>query len=250
MLSKPQDKQQISLFFSLESTLDSRHGLFILSHKIDWAMFEKEFSPLYCPDNGRPAKPIRLMVGLLMLKHIRNLSDESVVEQWSENAYYQYFCGQQEFLCKLPCEASELVHFRHRIGEPGVELILKESIRINGDDSQEKDIYIDTTVQEKNITFPTDDKLEKNHQEVSKNSKRAGFDIKANLHTHDKETLLRPAFSTSSQEQGKSPKSRQESKNACRQASSGCGKKTASQRTGLHRSAQYVQKSIGTKEER
>lgn len=161
MLSKPQDKQQISLFFSLESTLDSRHGLFILSHKIDWDMFEKEFSPLYCPDNGRPAKPIRLMVGLLMLKHIRNLSDESVVEQWSENAYYQYFCGQQEFLCKLPCEASELVHFRHRIGEPGVELILKESIRINGDDSQEKDIYIDTTVQEKNITFPTDDKLAK-----------------------------------------------------------------------------------------
>lgn len=80
-------------------------------------MFEKEFSHLYCPDNGRPAKPIRLMVGLLMLKHIRNLSDESLVEKWSENAYYQYFCGQRDFLCKEPCEASELVHFRHRIGE-------------------------------------------------------------------------------------------------------------------------------------
>lgn len=64
-------------------------------------------------------------------------------------------------MCKLPCEASELVHFRHRIGERGVELILKESIRINGDDSQDKDIYIDTTVQEKNITYPTDDKLAK-----------------------------------------------------------------------------------------
>src|SRR5690606_18899740 len=113
------------------------------------------FSPLYCPDNGRPAKPLRLMVGLLILKHVRNLSDESVVEQWSENIYYQYFCGAQEFLPSEPCAASELVHFRHRIGEEGIELILKESIRINGKDGEDKDVYFDTTVQEKNITFPT-----------------------------------------------------------------------------------------------
>ncbi|MGY4384648.1 hypothetical protein ACVWYN_001674 [Pedobacter sp. UYP24] len=87
--------------------------------------------------NGRPAKPIRLMVGLLILKHIRNISDESVVEQWSENLYYQYFCGFQEFVASAPCEASELVHFRKRIGESGIELIFKESIRINGDDSND-----------------------------------------------------------------------------------------------------------------
>lgn len=161
MLSKSQNQSQGSLFFSLESTLNPNHPLFILAEKVDWAMFEQAFSPLYCSDHGRPAKPIRLMVGLLMLKHIRNLSDESVVEQWTENIYYQYFCGQQEFLCKEPCAASELVHFRHRIGEEGIELIFKESIRINGDDSEDKDIYIDTTVQEKNITFPTDDKLAK-----------------------------------------------------------------------------------------
>ncbi len=60
-------------------------------------MFERVFSPLYCPDIGRPAKPDRLMVGLLILKHIRDLSDESVVKQWSENNYYQYFCGEQVF---------------------------------------------------------------------------------------------------------------------------------------------------------
>ena len=60
-----------------------------------------------------------------------------------------------------PCASSELVHFRHRIGEEGVELIFKESVRINGDDANDKDIYIDTTVQEKNITYPTDDKLTK-----------------------------------------------------------------------------------------
>src|SRR5690606_12607857 len=50
---------------------------------------------------------------------------------------------------------------RKRIGEWGVELILKESIRINGPDSDEDSVNIDTTVQEKNITFPTDAKLHK-----------------------------------------------------------------------------------------
>ncbi len=96
-----------------------------------------------------------------MLKHIRNLSDEMVVEQWSENTYFQYFTGENSFVSGLPCEASELVHFRKRIGESGVELILKESIRINGKDAEDTNVNIDTTVQEKNITFPTDAKLHK-----------------------------------------------------------------------------------------
>jgi IS5 family transposase len=161
MLAKPKIENQSSFFFTLEDTLSQKHPLYILSNRVDWKLFDKEFSPLYCEDNGRPAKPIRLMVGLLILKHIRNISDESVVEQWAENLYYQYFCGQQEFSSSEPCEASELVHFRKRIGEPGIELILKESIRINGDDSNDGQVSIDTTVQEKNITFPTDAKLHK-----------------------------------------------------------------------------------------
>jgi len=154
------DNQQ-RLFFSLEDTLNQRHPLYILANKVDWALFEREFSPLYCPDNGCPAKPIRLMVGLLILKHVRNLSDESVVEQWSENNYYQYFCGNQDFVPIAPCASSELVHFRHRIGERGIELIFKESIRLNGKDGEEGNISADTTVQEKNITYPTDNKLQR-----------------------------------------------------------------------------------------
>ena len=100
--------------------------------------------------------PIRLMVSLLILKHLRNLSDESMVEQWAENAYYQYFSGAVFFTPGSPCEASELVHFRNRIGAEGIELILKESIRINGKDGKEDKASVDTTVQEKNITYPTD----------------------------------------------------------------------------------------------
>jgi len=159
MLPKKKDRTQGSMFFGLEDTLNQKHPIYILANKVNWQLFEDSFTPLYCSDNGRPAKPIRLMVGLLILKHLRNISDESVVEQWSENVYYQYFCGQKEFIPVEPCEASELVHFRHRIGESGIELILKESIRINGNDSHDSTASIDTTVQEKNITFPTDSKL-------------------------------------------------------------------------------------------
>lgn len=161
MLAKPKQRNQNSFFFSLEDTLNQKHPLYILSNKVNWQLFEEEFKSLYCENNGRPAKPIRLMVGLLILKHIRNISDESVVEQWTENLYYQYFCGQQEFSSSAPCEASELVHFRKRIGESGIELIFKESIRINGNDSNDDEVSVDTTVQEKNITFPTDAKLHK-----------------------------------------------------------------------------------------
>jgi len=159
MLPKKKDTTQGSMFFGLEDTLNQKHPMYILAHQVDWQLFENSFTPLYCLDNGRPAKPIRLMVGLLILKHLRNISDESVVEQWSENVYYQYFCGETEFVPVEPCEASELVHFRHRIGEVGIELIFKESIRINGNDSHDSTASIDTTVQEKNITFPTDSKL-------------------------------------------------------------------------------------------
>ena len=76
------------------------------------------------------------MVSLLMLKHIRNISDESVIEQWFENIYYQYFSGGKLYCCGAPCKAGELVHFRNLIGTEGVDLILKESIRVNGKDGQ------------------------------------------------------------------------------------------------------------------
>ena len=160
MLSKKQFTGQLGFYSTFEEQLSHSHPLYILANKINWVLFEEAFARLYS-EEGRPAKPIRLMVSLLMLKHIRNISDESVVEQWFENIYYQYFSGEKSYACGAPCEASELVHFRHRIGEKGIELIFRESIRVNGNDSNDPHVSVDTTVQEKNITYPTDDKLYK-----------------------------------------------------------------------------------------
>ena len=177
--------KQLSMFSSLEDMLSHQHPLFQLSNKINWECFENAFSPLYCNTNGRPAHPIRLMCGLLILKHLRNVSDEMVVSQWSENAYYQYFCGGLEFMPKQPCDASELVHFRNRIGEKGMELILAESIRVNTDHDNEDHFdtaFIDSTVQEKNITYPTDAKL---HKKIIKNVLKI---------VHDKSLPLRQSY--------------------------------------------------------
>ena len=120
--------------------------------------------PLYSRDNGRSGKPIRMMCGLLFLKHLRDLSDESVVEQKRENTYYQYFCGMEEFTPGLLCASSEMVRFRHRIGTEGMKLIFQESIRVNNeknDKRHHRTAFIDFTMQEKNITYLTDAKLHK-----------------------------------------------------------------------------------------
>ena len=114
--------------------------------------------PLYAA-SGRPAKPVRLMVGLLILKQLENLSDERVVEIWVQNPYFQAFCGQQRFTWKLPCDPSDLTYFRHRIGEDGVRKIFEVSVTLHGDKAKEEEVVVDSTVQEKNTTFPTDTKL-------------------------------------------------------------------------------------------
>lgn len=86
-----------SFFSSLSDMLNQSHPLYQLADKIDWGKFETAFDPLYYQDKSRPGKQICLMCGLLILKHLRNLSDGYLVEQWSNNAYYQYFCGMQDF---------------------------------------------------------------------------------------------------------------------------------------------------------
>jgi IS5 family transposase len=161
MLKPTINSPQMGMFGSLVDQLDQKHPLFLLADTIDWDIFEDTFKVHYSAKMGAPSKPIRLMVSLLILKYLRNLSDESVVEQWSENCYYQYLSGIQVFTPSIPCVPTELVAFRQRIGESGAELILKESIRINRTDDDDKfgnAVSLDSTVQEKNITYPTDDK--------------------------------------------------------------------------------------------
>ncbi len=150
---------QKNLFYgSLMDMLDTNDSLIQLANIIPWSKFEKEFQKYYV-GIGRPPKSIRLMVGLLLLKQLKNLSDESVVEHWKQNPYYQYFCGYKEYQPTLPCHSTELVKFRNRIGKSGMELIFKISVGLHGSAIEEEQVIVDSTVQESNLTFPTDGKL-------------------------------------------------------------------------------------------
>jgi transposase, IS5 family len=160
MLSRNSTGHQTNLFGTdLLLQLDPNDPLLKLSTAIPWQSFEEAFSIHYQRAVGAPGKPIRLMVGLLLLKQLENLSDEAVVVQWKRNPYYQAFCGLREYQRELPCHSTELVHFRKRIGREGVEKIFRMSVSLHGALALEASVNIDTTVHEKNITYPTDSKL-------------------------------------------------------------------------------------------
>ncbi len=116
---------------ALESFIDMNHDLVLLSKQIDWEAVESEFAEYYCADNGRPSVPIRMMVGMMLLKNIYNLSDEGVVARWMENPYMQYFTGEKVFQKRPPMNPIDMTKFRKRIGEKGAEKIFKISLMVN-----------------------------------------------------------------------------------------------------------------------
>lgn len=161
MIGKTSNQNQRDLFRPLLlDFIDKEHELVLLANKIDWDYFETTFKPLYS-NTGKPAMPIRLMVGSLLLKRIYNLGDETLCEAWVMNPYMQYFCGMAYFEYKFPCDPSDFVHFRKRLGKEGIEKIFAYSVNIHGKDAKEKQVLSDTTVAENNTTFPTDAKLAK-----------------------------------------------------------------------------------------
>jgi len=163
MIGKTDKTPQLRMYqVPLIQFINTEHELYQLSERIDWDELEQDLTEYYCIDNGRPSIPIRKIVGVVLLKRMFNQSDESVVDRWKENPYWQYFCGEVNFQHHWPFDPTELIKFRHRMGEKGMERILKVSIDLfERKEIQEKRVLVDTTVQEKNITFPTDTKLQK-----------------------------------------------------------------------------------------
>jgi IS5 family transposase len=163
MIGKTDKTPQMNMYqVPLIQFINKEHELYQLAERIDWDGLERDLTEYYCVDNGRPSIPIRKIVGVVLLKRMFNESDESVVDRWQENPYWQYFCGEVHFQHHWPFDPTELIKFRKRMGERGMERILKVSIDLfDRKEIQEKHVLIDTTVQEKNITFPTDTKLQK-----------------------------------------------------------------------------------------
>ncbi len=147
----------------LENIIDLRHELVLLGGRIEWAFFDEAYEAFYS-EAGRPGIPTRMMVGLHILKHMFDLSDEGVCERWVYDPYFQHFCGEEYFQFELPIERSSMTRWRDRIGPQGLEKVFQESLGVAHRTGalRTKDlkrVTVDTTVQEKAVTFPTDAKL-------------------------------------------------------------------------------------------
>ncbi len=165
MHAKKRVQSQEELFKSrLDQMLDPKHPLFRLANAIDWEYFEQEFGKFYVEKVGRPGKPIRILVGLHYLKNAYDESDESCVERFLENPYWQYFCGFEYFQHEFPLNPTTLVKWRQRIGKAGIEKLFYQTLSTAQKsgllcESHLNKVNIDTTVQEKAIAYPTDARL-------------------------------------------------------------------------------------------
>ncbi len=146
----------------LDQIINMRHALVVLADKIDWAWLDAELAESFS-DQGRPAEPVRFMIGMFLLKHTYGLSDEQVWDRWVQDPYFQYFTGEEFFQHEPRHERSGMSHWRKRIGDR-LDILLAESLRIAQATGALKTrdlarVTVDTTVQPKNVTFPTDAKL-------------------------------------------------------------------------------------------
>ena len=194
----------------LDAMIDLRHPLAVLANRMPWTSIEATLTPIFegraregrvseevdlfgvapklagagISAAGRPRLSIRLMVGLLYLKHAYNDSDEAVCERWAQDVYFQFFCGEEYFQPRLPCDPTNLVRFRQALGEAGVEELLAATIAAAVQMKAVKPVefervIVDTTVQEKAIAYPTDSRLlEVARARLVQLAQRAGLSLK------------------------------------------------------------------------
>jgi IS5 family transposase len=196
MLKKPSRLQGELFKTRLSKIVNLGHALCRLAGVIEWAEFDKTFGELYCPDQGRPAKPTRLMVGLQYLKYTFNLSDEEVVARWVENPYWQYFCGGEYFEHSPPIDPSLMTKWRNRIKSEGLKKLLELTIQAGLDTKVLKrrslnKLNADTTVQEKAISYPTDARLyHKLREQLVKVALKSGINLRQSYTRKSKRALL------------------------------------------------------------
>jgi IS5 family transposase len=162
---KPRIPEGQDLFRSrLDAQINMRHPLVRLAQLINWDEIERTFSVHFTSTRGRPALAPRLVAGLLYLQHANDASDEAVVATWLENLYWQFFTGEEYLQTELPIDPSSLTRWRKRIGEEGVETLLRVTIdaaRAAGliKKTSVDRVIVDTTVMPKAVAYPTDSAL-------------------------------------------------------------------------------------------
>ncbi|CDM57433.1 IS5 family transposase (plasmid) [Rhizobium sp. T136] len=187
-MGKPRERRETGeqdLFRSrLDQIINMKHELVRLAQAIDWPVLEARFGTVYSDGAGMPPLPTRLMAGLAILKHTFSLSDEALCERWVENPYFQYLCGEEFFRHDLSFDRSSMTRWRQRMGEERIAALLQESLAVAVKTGAMKpqdtrQVIVDTTVQPKNVMFPTDAKLiHRARERLVRLAKKMGLDLR------------------------------------------------------------------------
>ncbi|WP_043582089.1 IS5-like element ISOpb2 family transposase [Geminisphaera colitermitum] len=178
------ERQREMFKMELIMLVNMNHPMVKLAGNINWAEFDKHLGPTYHERLGQPGLGTRLMVSLHYLKYQYDLSDEEVLEHWVENPYWQYLSGMQYFEHEKPIDSSSMTRWRKRLGESGAEQMLKQTIesavRMKGlKPVQVVHINVDTTVQTKEIRYPTDARsYDRARERLVKEARKAGLKVK------------------------------------------------------------------------
>ena len=157
---KAKDRQTNPLFedlFPFGGKLDENNRWLKIAKLIPWKQLENSYSRLFS-NTGRPACASRLVIGLLLLKHMTGQSDRDIVQTLRENPYMQAFCGMDSFNSGKQVDASTLTNVRKRLSRKHFreleELTYKHLIQCRI--IKAKGLLVDATVFPENIRFPTD----------------------------------------------------------------------------------------------
>ncbi len=143
---------------------------------IPWAEIEERYANLFPSKTGMPAKPLRTALGALLIQKQYGYSDRELVEQLTENPYYQYFIGLPGYQETAPFVPSLLVEFRKRLTDEILgeinEMILSynhpdDETRSGGsgtsgdgrnteEDKNSGTLLLDATCAPQHIAFPQD----------------------------------------------------------------------------------------------
>jgi transposase, IS5 family len=181
----------------LDQIINMEHELVKLAKAISWRFIEEKCGAVYSDGPGMPPLPTRLMAGLAILKHTFDLSDEELCARWVENPYFQYLCGEEFFCHELPFDRSSMTRWRQRMGEERIVSLLQESLHVAVETGAMKPsdtgrVIVDTTVQPKNVMFPTDAKLINRAREILVQlARKAGIDLRQSYRRVGKLALIR-----------------------------------------------------------
>jgi IS5 family transposase len=198
---KPRERRETGeqdLFRSrLDQIINMQHELVKLAKAISWCFIGEKCGEVYTEGPGMPPLPTRLMAGLAILKHTFDLSDEELCARWVENPYFQYLCGEEFFCHELPFDRSSMTRWRQRMGEERIASLLQESLHVafttgamKPEDTRR--VIVDTTVQPKNVMFPTDAKLiNRARERLVRLTKQVGIDLRQSYTRVGKLALIR-----------------------------------------------------------